>query len=276
MAVAVLGCQDPRCYSSLMARSAGDDSPRSMAEQLAEVLWGPEPSGTRGPRPVLTRATVIEAAIAIADSEGLSATSLRAIAGRLGVSVAGLYRYAAGKTELIALMVEHARREVVVASRASTGREGLEDRAMADWDLYHRHAWLLDVPMGRVPAGPSTVAHFDAGLAAALDAGLTPPRAVSLVTSIDHLVTGAARDSLDKRAFARDSGMDPLQWWKLQGEVVIERRMAEGEFPALAQVITAEGFDRPVSPNQRGDIFREAFRESLRSLLDGGVQQEIR
>src|SRR5690625_7404482 len=90
MAVAVLGCQDPRCYSSLMARSAGDDSPRSMAEQLAEVLWGPEPSGTRGPRPVLTRATVVEAAIVIADSEGLSATSLRAIAGRLGVSVAGL------------------------------------------------------------------------------------------------------------------------------------------------------------------------------------------
>src|SRR5690625_6129258 len=99
---------------------------------------------SRGPRPVLTRATVIEAAIVIADSEGLSATSLRAIAGRLGVSVAGLYRYVAGKTELIALMVEHARREVVVAGRASTGREGLEDRAMADWDLYHRHAWLLD------------------------------------------------------------------------------------------------------------------------------------
>src|SRR5690625_2034983 len=110
MAVAVLGCQDPRCYSSLMARSAGDDSPRSMAEQLAEVLWGPEPSGTRGPRPVLTRATVIEAAIVIADSEGLSATSLRAIAGRLGVSVAGLYRYVAGKTELIALMRSEERR----------------------------------------------------------------------------------------------------------------------------------------------------------------------
>src|SRR5690625_4150602 len=117
-------------------------------------------------------------------------------------------------------MVEHARREDVVASRASTGREGLEGRAMADWDLYHRHAWLLDVPMGRVPAGPSTVAHFDAGLAAALDAGLTPPRAVSLVTSIDHLVTGAARDSLDKRALDRKSGRGPLGWGERQGEVV--------------------------------------------------------
>src|SRR5690625_7790970 len=108
---------------------------------------------------------------------------------------------------------------------------------MADWDLYHRHAWLLDVPMGRVPAGPSTVAHFDAGLAAALDSGLTPPRAVSLVTSIDHLVPGAARDSLDKRDFARDSGMDPLQWWILQGEEAIARRLAVDKIPESAPVI---------------------------------------
>src|SRR5690625_7171434 len=118
MAVAVLGCQDPRCYSSLMARSAGDDSPRSMAEQLAEVVWGPDPSGTRGPRPVLTRATVGEAATANADSAGLSATSLRAIAGRLGVSLASLDRYVAGKSERCALMVGHARRGVAAAGRA--------------------------------------------------------------------------------------------------------------------------------------------------------------
>lgn len=258
-----------------MARSAGDDATRSVAEQLAEVLWEPEPAGARGPRPALSRVTVTEAAIAIADSEGLPATSLRAIAERLGVSIAGLYRYVPGKTELIALMVEHSRKETAVADRGSTGREGLEDRAMADWDLYHRHAWLLDVPMGRVPAGPSTVGHFDAGLAAALDAGLSPARAVSVVTSIDHLVMGAARDSLEKLAFARDSGMDPLQWWKLQGEVVIERRMTEGEFPALSQVITDGGFDRPDRPGRHGDVFRDDFREALRLFLDGVAQQEI-
>src|SRR5699024_4030835 len=144
--------------------------------------WGPEPSGTRGPRPVLTRATVVEAAIVIADSEGLSATSLRAIAGRLGVSVAGLYRYVAGKTELIALMVEHARREVVVAGRASTGREGLEDRAMAGGDLYHRHAWLLDVSIVRFPACQRTGAHFHASLPASLVARLSTPPSVPLVS----------------------------------------------------------------------------------------------
>lgn len=258
-----------------MARSAGDDATRSVAEQLAEVLWEPEPSGARGPRPALSRAIVIEAAIAIADSEGLPATSLRAIAEQLGVSITGLYRYVPGKIELIALMVEHARREVVVVDHPSrTGRGRLEDRAMAEWDLYHRHSWLLDVPMGSVPAGPSTVGHFDAGLAAALEAGLTSARAVSVVTAIDHLVMGAARDSLDKLAFARDSGMDPLQWWKVQGEVVIERRMAEGEYPSLAQVITDGGFDRPEPPGGNSDVFRDDFREALGMFLDGVAHQE--
>lgn len=248
---------------------------------MAAVLWDPEPSGARGPKPTLRRAEVVEAAIGIADAHGLAAASLRAIAERLGVSITGLYRYVPGKTELIALMVEQALGEDGPGDddASPTWCRRLEELATQDWQLYHRHPWLLDVPMGQVPPGPSTVSRFDVRLGAALQSGLDPAPALAVVTAIDHLVIGAARDSLEQLAFARASDMSPLQWWRMHGDLAIGRRIADGDYPELARVLAADGFDQgdgadrgAAMPDEGTDdsaVFLPGFRESLSLLLDG-------
>jgi len=242
----------------------------------------------------MQRSTVVAAAIAIADAHGLSAATLRAIADRLGVSIAGLYRYVPGKTALIALMVEQVRDQIQVPRHGAAAAGGtqaetanaqpeeaaphawraqLEELAVTDWELYHTHPWLLDVPMGQVPPGPSTVARFDAGLGAALQAGFAAPEAVDIVTAIDHLVIGAARDSLEQIAFATSSGMSPLQWWRMHGEVAIEHRIADGDYPWLGRVIAASGFEPAQPPGDGAETFRTSFRAELTILLDGIAQR---
>ena len=73
-----------------------------------ELLWGPRPQPTRGPKPALSIDRIAQAAIAVADAEGLAAVSMQRVAAELGVTKMALYRYVPGKADLIALMVDAA------------------------------------------------------------------------------------------------------------------------------------------------------------------------
>ncbi|GII77406.1 putative transcriptional regulator, TetR family protein [Sphaerisporangium rufum] len=55
----------------------------------------------------LTRETVIDAALALADQEGAGAVTIRRLAGRLGVTPMALYWHFTNKDELVAAMADH-------------------------------------------------------------------------------------------------------------------------------------------------------------------------
>ena len=65
-------------------------------------------------QPDLTRGRIVEAAMAIADAEGLAAVSLRGVASRLGAPVTSLYRHVDGKEELLRAMTDSALGEGVL------------------------------------------------------------------------------------------------------------------------------------------------------------------
>jgi AcrR family transcriptional regulator len=58
----------------------------------------------RGERVALNRQTVVDAALALVDLEGLEALTFRRLAGDLGVTPMALYRYVSSKDELLAAM----------------------------------------------------------------------------------------------------------------------------------------------------------------------------
>ena len=63
---------------------------------------------SRGPKPALTLEAIAETAIRVADADGLDAVSMQRVAAELGFTKMALYRYLPGKSDLLALMVEHA------------------------------------------------------------------------------------------------------------------------------------------------------------------------
>ena len=67
-------------------------------------------SGVRRPRGSLSREQVMEAALRVADADGLGEVSMARVAQELGVAGASLYRHAAGREDLIRGLCDHALR----------------------------------------------------------------------------------------------------------------------------------------------------------------------
>ena len=78
--------------------SAKSDPGRSLA-----LLWG---SHTRPGRSGLTVRAIVDAAIELADAEGLDAATMRRVADKIGSGTMSLYTHVPGKTELNDLMVD--------------------------------------------------------------------------------------------------------------------------------------------------------------------------
>ena len=89
-------------------------------------LWTTSPRPARGPAPSYTREQIADAAIAIADSEGLDAVTMRRVATELGTGAMSLYRYVANKESLIELVADRIERFASVVGAGSG--VGLEAR----------------------------------------------------------------------------------------------------------------------------------------------------
>jgi AcrR family transcriptional regulator len=128
-----------------------------------EFLWGERAERSRGPKPKLSLDQIADAAIAIADAEGLAAVSMQRVAAQLGYTKMSLYRYLPGKTELVALMVERAMGEPPPLA-------GQDWRApLAEWCRlllagFLRHPWTLEATVGTRPLGPHEVGWMESAL----------------------------------------------------------------------------------------------------------------
>lgn len=85
-------------------RDRGERARGDASEDVFDPIWArPEITNRRAPR---SRQDIAEAAIAVADAEGLEALSMRRIARELGLGTMSLYHYVAGKDELLDLMAD--------------------------------------------------------------------------------------------------------------------------------------------------------------------------
>src|SRR4051794_5684360 len=76
---------------------SGTGDPR----RTIELMWGAPGSPRRGPKPKITAEMIVQAAVAVADAEGLAALSMRRVADELDVAAMSLYTYVPGKAELL-------------------------------------------------------------------------------------------------------------------------------------------------------------------------------
>ena len=157
-----------------------------------DLLWdGPSPR-TRGPKGALTLDQIADAAIAVADAEGLAAVSMQRVAADLGYTKMSLYRYLPGKAELIAVMVER-------------GLGVPPDRAGGDWrvrltawcrairERYAAHPWAVEATMRPRPVGPHEMAWMERAVSV-LPAGLTGTERLDTVAVLAlHARTMAAQ-----------------------------------------------------------------------------------
>ena len=216
-----------------------------------EILWRNAETGrrTRG----LSRERIVDAAIELADADGLAALSMARLAERLGCGTMSLYRHVANKDELVTFMLSTGPGPPPGPVDRADWRGALTDWAVGLWEVYHRHPWILQAAAAGPPADPGQLAWLDAGLAALGGTGLSERDKLAAVMAVLHFVRGAA--ALDIEAAGDADGPE---------FAALLRRLVDAErFPALAAALEDGVFDR-----SDDDPLAE-FRSGLRQLLDG-------
>ncbi|RKT19612.1 TetR family transcriptional regulator [Streptomyces sp. 1114.5] len=256
------------------------DARRSLA-----LLWGApeEPrTGRSGPKPGLSVDAIVSAGIAVADSEGMDALSMRAVGERLGRTAMALYTYVPGKAELLDLMHDRALAELAELAEPPVEspvgppaeppagpvapeewRAAVTAWAEALYACYLRHPWVLRISQARPVLGPAELAAMETLLRALKPAGLDPQRLRGAVTALWQFVRGLAATAAETRAAAAATGVSDEDWW-----IARSTRLAElapdfaSRFPLLTGLQGATG-----GAPEAGR--REAFRTGLAVLLDG-------
>jgi AcrR family transcriptional regulator len=243
-------------------RSSMGDPTRTL-----ELLWRdvlPPAKGQRGPKQGLTVGAVVDAAVALADAEGLDAVTMRALAGKLGIAPMALYTYVPGRAELLDLMLDAV--YAGMARRKPKGRDWrsrLEAVAHDHHALFAAHAWLSEVSTLRPPLGPGQMAKYEYELQALEGVGLDDVEQDAALTFVLGFVESCARTAADMRAARRESQLGDEAWWK-QNAPLLERMFDPERYPTAARVGAAAGTAHGAAHSPE-----HAYVFGLERVLDG-------
>lgn len=243
--------------------AGNDDS--GMPHRLA-LLWGERGRSGRRPRPGLSLDRVVDAAVEIADADGLGQVSMSRVAQRLGFTTMSLYRHVSSKEELLLLMEDAAIGVPPSQPDPAAGwRAGLERWARDQLAVFHRHPWLLQLPISGPPVAPGSLAWFDNALRALGPTGLNPGEKVGVVMLVSSYVRTEAQLSRDLLLAAEASaaaegapGEKPMPYGRMLAKVIDADR-----FPALLEVVESGVLDGPEGYSE------EDFAFGLGRVLDG-------
>ncbi|WP_203137403.1 TetR/AcrR family transcriptional regulator [Microbacterium sp. JZ31] len=234
------------------------DEPIELPRGVA-LAWGVAANPQRGPKREMSVERIVDAAVELADAEGLAAVSMAAVAKRLGFTPMSLYRYVSAKDDLLLLMQEEATGLPPEEVHEATGwRAKLEVLYRAQVGIFTRHPWVLSIPITGLPVTPGSSAWMEAGLSALDGTGLDADERMAVVL----LTTGLARWNgivfSGYAAQAHDSGLTPDE-------------IAVREHALLDAVISADGHPRLRDAIDSGVIMseRDPFRFGLERALDG-------
>ncbi|MGH3647123.1 MAG: TetR/AcrR family transcriptional regulator [Micromonosporaceae bacterium] len=197
----------------------------SDGERTVGLLWGLREPPSRGPKPALSVDRIADAAVRIADAEGLGSVAMQRVAGELDFTKMSLYRYVAGKSELVAVMIEAAVGEPPELDGVPGGWRGrLTEWARLMWATWERHPWLPGATEGDRMMGPRESGWVEVALRALEDTGLDATEKLNVV----RLLSGHIRNT--QSAQRAGTGLDPAQFGAAFTDVLEENR---DRYPAL-------------------------------------------
>jgi AcrR family transcriptional regulator len=262
-----------------MAEAAsGAPAPRPLPPGL-DLLWGRRERGKRGPRPGLSAEAIVEAAVRIADAEGLEAISMARVAAALKFTTMSLYRYVASKDELLQLMFNaSALGAESLVIEGDDWRSRLRAWAIIQREMLDRHPWITQLPMAAPPLSPNSLHFVERALEVLDGTGLAESqkiRAIGLISSYTlseaRMANDAARAAaaLAKAAQAGqpEAQAEPEAQAQAQAQAEPEAQAGggqPGDDGGQAQAEAAGG-------QQRGDGGQGpplTFEELLRELVD--------
>jgi AcrR family transcriptional regulator len=228
----------------------------------------PGPPGHPGRRTGgLSRADIVDIAIAIADAEGTEAVSMRRIARDLRVGAMSLYWHVESKEELHRLMLDTVHAEIEATPPSGDWRTDLAAYASNTRAALLRHPWAIEFVNTGPPSGPNDARNAERLIGALDGLGLDAKTTMWILNTLGTYVTGAALREIQEERWHRSVNeytavmtQAELDAWHVEFEQQIR---GSGRYPHIAKILDAN-FD-PDAPETSG----ERFWFGLGCVLDG-------
>ncbi|MFE5123429.1 TetR/AcrR family transcriptional regulator [Streptomyces sp. NPDC056669] len=230
-----------------------------MADAEYVNIWMRPERPARGPKPAYSRTQITEAAVRIADVEGLEAATMRRIAAEIGAGAMSLYRYVPSRDDLIELMADHLMGEVDVTGmpsgdwRADLARYANQTRAM-----WLRHPWIATVHRALPGHGPNQLRLIE-GVMGALDPYVSIDENLALMAILNSYIEGVVREEVVVAEEMRRSGLSELEFMA-RSLPRVQELLASAEYPIFTKIVTEAG-----QPFLNHD---DQFRYGLERVLD--------
>jgi AcrR family transcriptional regulator len=227
------------------------------SSDVEPIIWlRPEVTG-RGRPPTYSRAQLAQAAVELADAEGLEALSMRRVAARIGAGTMSLYRYVRTKDELYALMLDEIAPAPQLDADDLTWRTILREIAWGIRTLVLQHPWYPEVSAAVGLPGPRGARGLETLMAALSTRGLSDEEIQQALYSVLLYAIAATQNDLAEARAIQRSGLTPARW-RAQQQRYLTALAAEGRTPTLCRLSVGARTD--------GDAL---FARMLDTLLDG-------
>ncbi|OPA81025.1 TetR family transcriptional regulator [Paenibacillus selenitireducens] len=233
----------------------------------AKISWGLNKQPTRGPKGELSISKIVEAAIEIADKDGLAAVSMNRLAGSLGFTTMSLYRYISSKDDLLFLM-QDAVCEIPIPpdGEAETDwREEMRAYVRACVQVFREHPWFGDIPITSVPIAPNNLQVIDWALRSMRHFPLNHFEKMSfilLLSSYSRSVGILHRD-MDRSILA---GNSPETFSGMNYGAALKQLVQPDRYPDLYPIIESGAY---TEENEQENTVGNDFDFGLERILDG-------
>jgi AcrR family transcriptional regulator len=202
----------------------------------------------------LSRARVLDGALAVADAGGIAALTIRSLAGRLGVKPMSVYHHVANKEEILDCIVDMVFAEIELPVPGGDWRSEMRRRAISERRALNRHPWAIQLLQSRTSPGPATLRHHDAVIGSLRAGGFSVEMTAHAFALIDSYVLG----------FALSEAALPINGPETVTEVAesMMQQYAAATYPHLTEFST----EHVLKP---GYDFGQEFEFGLDLVLDG-------
>ena len=205
-------------------------------------------------RTPLNRERVLQAALALADANGIDSLTMRRLGEAVGVEAMSLYNHVPSKADLLDGLVDLVFTEIELPAGGDNWKTAMRQRAIAVRAVMSRHRWAIGLMESRTSPGPATLRHHDAVLGCLRQAGFPVELAAHAYSALDSYIYGFA---LQEATLPFDTGSETSELAQ-----AILAPFSAGEYPHLAELT----FEHVLKP---GYDYGSEYEFGLDLILDG-------
>ncbi|WP_424936217.1 MULTISPECIES: TetR/AcrR family transcriptional regulator [Bacteria] len=235
------------------------------------LAWGVAAAPQRGPKREMSVERIVDAAVELADAEGIAAVSMAAVAAKLGFTPMSLYRYVSAKDDLLLLMQEEATGLPPEGILEAEGwRARMELFYAEQVRIYLRHPWLLGLPISGAPITPNSSAWLDAALSALAETPLRSGERLAVALGVLGQARWCGTVQAGYAERSRVSGLSPAEV-TAEESALFDLLVTAEEYPVLRRIVDDGAFAAEDDPFRFGlDRYFDGVERLIDTLTAGG------